>query len=324
MAQLHDDATANDELPELDMDNMDDAATALAAAMDEDETLTEEDEPEDGEPDEVETDDEDEGELDTPAIAPPASLTAEEKERFLALPQEQQELIAGIEARRNKDVQEGLSKAKAAQQQAEAIAAQTQTSAAKVALEQFHSLVQATMAPQEPDWRLAQADPMAYIQAKAQYDAQLAQQQGLVQQIAQEYEALTQQEEQLRMQTLQSEAVECVGEVPELRDTAQLQDLLARLTPIAKELGWPEDRIGMATPADIRAMKRVETWKAKAAKYDQLQGTKMTAVRSHKAAKPNVPQGRHQGKVKTFNQARERLKSSGDMNAAAAAIAALE
>lgn len=323
MAHQHSDAEADD-VRELDMDNMDDAAQALADVMN-NETLPEDDEPEaeaDDDADEGEEDGQDEGEPDEPAIAPPASLTAEEKERFLALPQEAQEVIAEVEARRNKDVQEGLSKARTAQQQAEAIAAETQATAKQEALEQIHRFALA-YAPQAPDPQLAYQDPYAYNQQKAIYDAEFGQHQQLLHQIQNEYAGVSSTIAKAEQEALQADAMACLDELPELRDATQVNALLERLTPIAKELGYDDKRIAQAMPSDIRAMKRAADWKAKAAKYDELQRTKMTAVRSAKTATPGVPQSRNAGKAKTHQQARERLRSNGDLNAAAAAIATL-
>lgn len=320
MAHQHDDAGA-EAVRDVDMDDMNDVAALLADL--EDEELPEDE----GQDDEPDTDDGDEGdtegdEPEEPAIDAPASLTADEKERFQALPKEAQEMIAEVEARRNKDVQEGLSKARLAQQSAERKAAETTTQARIEALQEMQRFA-LSYAPQAPDPNLAYSDPQAYMQQQAIYQAENAQHQQLMQQIHAEYQQHQQQLQAAEQEALQADIRACADELPEMRDQQQWTQLVDRLTPIAKELGYDDERIAMALPSDILAMKRVADWKAKAVKYDELSRTKMAAVRSHKSAKPGVANSERNGKAKTQKAAFDRLRSTGDLRDAAAAIANL-
>jgi hypothetical protein len=147
--------------------------------------------PNEGDSDEPKSDDleledeetsEDDRRTGNPAIAPPASLNAEEKAAFAQLPKEAQEAWSASENRRNTQVQEATTKASQAQRDAEARAAQADAEAKSRYAQQLKAFV-TPFAPQMPDAQLAYADPARYIAEKAQYDAQKAQHDSLVQHV---------------------------------------------------------------------------------------------------------------------------------------------
>ena len=154
----------------------------------EDDEQEEVEEPEVDEAEEPELDEEEEqqeGEDDkpeAPAIEAPVSLNAEEKEVFAQLPTEAQQAWAASETRRNTQVQEATTKASNAQREAESRAAAADAQARRQYATQLDQFV-SNFAPQAPDPSLAQQNPQAYIAQEAQYRAQKAQHDDLVQQV---------------------------------------------------------------------------------------------------------------------------------------------
>ncbi|MXO67783.1 hypothetical protein GRI72_02910 [Altererythrobacter marinus] len=132
--------------------------------------------------DEVEQDDEDDEPEEEPAIEPPVSLNAEEKEVFAQLPPEAQRAWADSETRRNTQVQEATTKARDAQRQAEQAAASANRQAEARYAEQLKEFTKA-FEPQAPD-PARYNDIQAYQRDKAIYDHAKAQHDELMQQIA--------------------------------------------------------------------------------------------------------------------------------------------
>lgn len=305
-------------------DTTDDAAAALDAlfADDEDDEQTDPD----TEADEVEDDgegldDEQDDEPDTPAIEPPVSLTAEEKARFAQLPTEAQQLLNEVETRRNRDVQQATTKAAEAQRTAEAAAANAAMEAQRATAEKYHQFV-SSYAPQPPDPNLAYTNPQAFIAQQAQYQQQFAQHQDIVQQIdamkAQADQHFTaQQHEWSRQQVAE------LMKVPEFADPAKRHAFIETLTNVGLELGFDREAMADASAAEILALKRVSEMKDKAEKYDALTSRKMQRVRDAKSIKPNTAQPVGAGKVRNRNETMQRVRASGSVDDAAAAILAL-
>jgi hypothetical protein len=282
------------------------------------------DEPEPEEGNEPESDEDEEGdedEPDQPAIDPPASLTAEEKADWAQLPVEAQQKIVAIETRRTTEVQQGLEKARSAQREAESAAAHRVAEAQRLFAEQQAVLAQ-RYAPVEPnpqhypDWQ-------SYSAAESEYKARVAQHQQLMQQLGGLHEEAAKEQERLEAETLQAQWKAVKDDLPEATDKAQWTGLLDKLTPLALDLGYPESLLADATPVDIRAIKRASAWKEKADKWDALQSRKMATVRSGKTAKPNAAQPLGSGKARASAKAAQRLKETGSLEDAAAALAHL-
>lgn len=140
------------------------------------------DEPE-GDELEGESDDEiDEDDEPEEAIDAPVSLNKAEKDAFSQLPKEAQQFVTQLESRRASQVQEATTKASEAQRNADARAAAADAEAKRVYATQLDQFIKA-FEPQMPDAQMAYNDPQRYVAAKAQYDAQKAQHDQLVQQV---------------------------------------------------------------------------------------------------------------------------------------------
>jgi len=308
-----------------------------------------------------ELDDEQDDEPEIPAIEPPVSLTAEEKARFAQLPTEAQQFLNEVETRRNRDVQQVTTKAAEAQRTAEAAAAnaameaqqllnevetrrnrdvqQVTTKAAeaqrtaeaaaanaameaqRATAEKYHQFV-SSYAPQPPDPNLAYTNPQAFIAQQAQYQQQFAQHQEIVQRIdAMKAQAdqhfMAQQHEWSRQQVAE------LMKVPEFADPAKRQTFIETLTNVGLELGFDREAMADASAAEILALKRVSEMKVKAEKYDALTSRKMQRVRDAKSTKPNTAQPIGAGKVRNRNETMQRVRASGSVDDAAAAILAL-
>jgi hypothetical protein len=139
----------------------------------------------------------------------------------------------------------------------------------------------ASQAPQAPDPTLAATDPTAYVQALAYFNAQSAQYHQMQQQAQQARDEANQRDNLTRQHELaETHRVlsEQLGEV--WTDAKQRHVLLTDLDTIGAELGYPAELVNQATATDLLALKRALDWKAKAEKYDKLQGTRMEAVRA--------------------------------------------
>lgn len=309
-------------------DDLSDAAAALTGIMsddpEEDETDDEIDDadPEGEQPEddaEVDEEDDEEDEPATPAIEPPASLTAEEKEAFAQLPPEAQRAMRDFAIRRDKEVSTGLEKARSAQRLAETSTAQKVAEAETLHADQLMAVARA-YAPQPPSEELARHNPGEYLAADARYKAQLAQHNQFVQQVQALKDEAQANYSQAEEAALRMEWQQVAEDLPEARDPAQWQALLSDLTPVALALGYPEDQIPHASPTDIRAIKRVKAWKDGYDKLQALQSRKMEHVRSGKTAKANPAQPKGSGKAKALSNQRARLRQTGDVSDAAAVL----
>ena len=256
-----------------------------------------------------EQDDEQDDEPDTPAIEPPASLTADEKARFAQLPPEAQRMLSEVETRRNQQVQQATTNAANAQREAQAAAANAQMEAARTYADQYRQFVTA-YAPQAPDPNLAFTNPQQYVALKAQYDHEFAQHSTLVQQIdAMKAQAdqhfAAQQQEWSRQQAAE------LMKVPEFADPAKRAVFLESLTNIGIELGFTPEAMSDASASEILALKRAAEWKADSEKLKALQGRKMQRVRDAKSTKPNPSQPVGSGKARVLSEAQARLRQTG-------------
>lgn len=300
-----------------------DALENEAAPEDPDAAQFEDDEPE-GELDEGEEPDVDEpedsdegGEPETPAIDPPASLTAEEKAAWAQLPPEAQLMLKSVEARRTTETQRGLEKAREAQREAEAAAAERVAEAQRLFAEQQTQLA-SDYAPIKPDPRQF-PDWQTYSAAQAQYEARAAQHSQRLQQLQGLHDEATREQERLHGEAMRRMVAEVRDEVPEFTN-GQFQELMDKLTPLALELGYPENLLAEASPVDIRAIKRAAAWKVESDKYKALMARQMTKVRSGKTAKPNAAQPLGSGKARANDRALSAFRSNPSSMSAAAAV----
>lgn len=298
MAQYADEAAAGDANEPVDTAGektpFEDFADALGLEEDgsEPEEEEEEDLGEDEEPAEEEEEAE-EPEEELPAIDPPNSLTAEEKEAFKNLPREAQEFtarrIGELEKGFQRKAEEAAHTRQAVENEARQAIAQLQQQAA-AELQQYADLI----APQKPDPSYY-PDWQSYSTAQAHYEALVAQR-GQAQQRAQEYAAQAQAQQATIEQAEMAREVEILKSAfPEWYAPETSANLQNELTAIAKELGYSDEHVQHARATDILAMRKAAEWKAKAEKLDAVNKTKMEKVREAKTlpkvTKPGVAHG---------------------------------
>lgn len=281
-------AVAPDSAPEDVFESL--AEELLGEEEQEEEEETAESEPDEGEPEEEEGIGEDEPDL--PAIDPPHSLTAEEKEAFKTWPREAQEAIS----RRVGDLEKGFqTKAQEAAQAREAARAEALQFAAQLKAEAVDRLSayaqQFEVRP--PDASLFSENPQAYarqLEAYQHYTAQREQAQRDAQraeQDRQQYLAELQQHEAKQFhQRLQSELPDAFDASGQLN-----KGFIDTLAATAEVLGYDAHSIDTASVEELKALKAVSELKADADKYRALQKKKMERVRAGKNPPPITKPG---------------------------------
>lgn len=309
-------------------DTLDDAAAALEGLGYGDEPAEvqetegeDEGEPQDGEL-EVEPEEE-EGEGDEPetAIEAPASLNADEKARFAQLPKEAQQMLAEVENRRNGQVQQATTKAAEAQRAAETRAAQADAQAKLVYAQQLKAVAE-RVAPQRPDPRLAQTDPTTFIALNAQYEAERAQHDEFMQQVT----AMGQQASQDMSAAEVAERDRELMAIPEVADETTREQFFKKAIGAAEMLGLDMTQINFASARELKALRQIDDWKVKADKYDAAMSRQMQRVRESKkpvTTKPNAAQPQGSGRERAFREAQQRVRATGSLDDAAAAISRL-
>lgn len=296
----------------------DDALAALEDYLADEGEDDESDDPEEGdEPEAGGEDQDDDADEPATAIEPPVSLNAEEKAVFAQLPEEAQRAWAASEIRRNAQVQEATTKAAHAQRSAEASAAEAHSKAKAVFAEQLAQFASA-YAPQAPDPELARHNPAEYIAQKAQYDAHKAQHDQFVQQVVALGDEASQEIDQAFIQQRDRELLA----IPEVANEETREAYFGRAFEAAEALGYDRAvllRDGNAT--DFKALVAAQGWKDKAAKYDALMAKQMQRVRDARTAKPGAAQPRGSSTARAAEQSARRLKETGSLQDAAAALA---
>lgn len=297
-------------------DLQDDEASVIPDVQDDSEEEALEAEPED------EAQDDDDAEPDEPAIDAPASLTAEEKARFAQLPPEAQRMLADVETRRARQVTEATTKAADAQREARASAAADVLQAKQTFAQQLHSFA-AAYQPRQPN-PADFADMQEYARAHANWQYASAQHQELVQQVQMiggEAQAETERQMAERAQTEQQKLRQSL---PDWFDAEKGPALRNDLTAVGSELGYSPELMAQADAGDLMALNKALTWKRKAEELDRIRGKQMQVVRSAKKSAPaGVSQPQGSGRRQAAKEATARAAKSGDLNDAAAAIAAL-
>ncbi len=323
-------AHPNEEAGEAPMNDMDSAAAALDAFYaNQDEGI--DNPPANG--DETEDQSQDEGDLDLDddqdagdgepqkaAIEAPVSLTPEEKAKFAQLPEEAQRYVADLESRRAEQVQKATTKAAEAQRAADQRAALADAQAKGVYAQQLKAFAD-QLAPQRPDPQMAYSDPQAFIALNAQYEAAKAQHDEFVQQVT----ALS---TEAGAQITQAEIAErdaALMSIPEVQNEETRNAFFEKGIETAKELGLDLSALGNATAGEWKALRQVSEWKEDSVKYRAALAKQMQRVREGKrnpTAKPGAAQPMSQD-GKGLRDAKQRLRQSGDLRDAAAAIARL-
>jgi hypothetical protein len=272
--------------------------------------------------DEAEGEDDEGEEPDEPAIPPPVSLNAEEKEVFAQLPPEAQQAWAASETRRNQQVQEATTRASEAQRVAEAKAAQANAQAEAVFAEQLKAVVGA-FAPAEPD-PANYGDIRAYQHAKANYDYAKAQHDQFAQQVA----TIGHETPEAKAARIQARDQQLLT-IPEIADPATRDAYIKTAFSVAADLGYDQSDLAENMDAgDLKALAQAAQWKADSEELARIRAKSNDRVRDKstgkfKSIKPgSAPHGdtRRGNTAKSF----ERLKSvrgGKDRNAEAAAMA---
>lgn len=298
--------------------SVDDMAADFEQFVDDDDEELPEDEPEgdeDGaeEGEDLELEDDEDDEQEAPAIDAPVSLNAEEKAVFSQLPAEAQQAWAASETRRNQQVQEATTKASNAQREAEARAAAADAQAKREYATQLDQFV-SHFAPQPPDPRLAEQNPQAYIAQEAQFRAQKAQHDELVQQVRE----LNQEADTEAQKAFVEQRDRELMAIPEIANPETRDAYISRAMEVATLLGYDPGQLAQGMQAsDIKALATVADLKEKADKYDKAMSRQMQKVRSAKGKnlRPNAaPQGK--SRAAQTDQAWQRVKKAGGNKAA--------
>jgi len=232
--------------------------------------LYDDDQPKEGEEGtEEQQDDDDDGEDAPEPVTAPASLKAEEKERFAQLPPEAQRFAAEVLARRDQETQQGLEAARSAQREAERTAADHAAQIQQQYAEQFAGLVQAFQ-PTPPPLELARTNPAEYQYQKALFDEQAATYQHLVGQIS-GIKDQSQQHFAAQQQAWMQEQINALRSIPEFADDATRPEFQRQIAEVGKELGYADEDLAAVSAKDVMALNKVRNWKAKAEKWDQHQ-----------------------------------------------------
>lgn len=283
--------------------------------QDDEQPVEDEGEPE-GEPEaEEETDepsDEDVEPDDLPAIDPPNSLTAEEKEAFKKLPREAQEFTA----RRIGELEKGFNtKAQEAAQAREAARTEALQFAAQLKAEAVEQLTRYAQQfeVRPPDAALFRSNPEAYAQQLEAYqyaNAQREQAQRDAERATAERDqynaALQQHEAQAFRQRLEAELPEAFGEGG--------QKFIGELAATAQALGYDDNAIQNSSIEELKALKAVSEWKAKADRFDKAMTKKMERVRAGKTpppiSRPGVSRNASENRQSKADAAFARAKTS--------------
>lgn len=234
--------------------------------------------------------DEDDGDQPEP-IAPPVSWSAEDKAEWDSLPRSVQETLARRESEREKFVQSKAMEAKQAEQR---VLGEVRQKVADLHSSHAETLERyaAMFTPQPPNRELLftgnPQDGLIYQQQDAIYRDALAQQQQLQQQIAEERARSSQLIEEQEMQELAADRGRLSEAFPDWFDAEQKlkPDVINRLEPIGKALGYPPELLAQARAVDFMALNMAAGWKEKADKYDAAMKGRMEHVRAGKKLPP--------------------------------------
>lgn len=295
------------------------AEKAASFAEDFDSFLPEEEREEDAPDEEIEDDLADDGEEvddeadegdepDVPAIDPPVSLNAEEKEVFAQLPPEAQQAWAASETRRNAQVQEATTRASEAQRAAEQRAAAANAQAEAEYRQRLDEIVN-VFAPQMPD-PANFSDIRVYQQAKAQYDYAIAQHEQFKQQVAL-IGVETPEQKAARIQARDAQLMA----IPEIADPATRDEVIRNAFSLANEFGYDQQELVESMDArDMKFLAQSAKWKADSEELARIRAKSSERRRDMKtgkfrAMKPGaaIPGGKAGNAEKAF----ERVKTAG-------------
>lgn len=286
------------------LDQMDENHDPIGAPLPEEDPKDAEDEPED------------------PAIGPPISWDHDAKELFAQLPPELQEKISVREAQRERAIQTATTQAAEARRNAAAEAHAAFADQQRLYASHLEQIL-GQMSPQRPDPALLAQDPQSFYHLQAQYESQMAQAETMAQAAAEARNEAHLRDTFIRQHELAQDheaLAEMLGD--DWTDASRRQAMLTHLEQVGATLGYSMELMGQANATDILALKAAAEWKAKADKYDQLQSTRMNAVRAPRGAprvaRPGTTLGRAEqtGRGRDAAWARAKAERSGEAYAA--------
>lgn len=295
------------------------AALGTEDETEEESPPVEEEAPQEAEPDEGEDEIELEAEdTDLPPIDAPVSWSAEEKGEFAELPRNIQETLTKREAQREKFVQSKAQEAATSREAARTEALQFASQLKAETVEHLQRYAQ-QFEINPPDARLYAADPQAYAQQLETY--QYAQAQRLQAQRDADTAKAEQAQYQSELQQHEAQAFrqQLEAEIPEAFDPANGQKFIEGLAATAKALAYDENAISQASVEELKALKLVTDWKAKAERFDKAMVKQMERVRAGKGklppvSKPGVSQAPGAKAGSQYQKDREAMKR-GDKDA---------
>ncbi len=237
------------------------------------------DEPEEEEAEDLE--DEDEAEEPLEAIKPPVSLNKEQKAAFDQLPPELQKVWAETEAQRNEQVRQKTTEAAEATRSATAVAQAQLAAIQQQFAAELEVYAQAFM-PVKPDVALLATDPAAYAQQAAIYEEMSAQYGTIMQQVNQARGQAQEFQVQSSQQDIAAEQALLKAQWPEILDPAKQAELWTGLVETGSDLGFTPENLGNSSASEMLALKKASEWRAKAAKWDAFQSSKMSKIRAAK------------------------------------------
>lgn len=215
-------------------------------------------------------------------------------------------------------IQKGMQEAAEARKQAEEMKQQAQQ-----AMQHLTAMYERAQqggfkqAPKEPSRELFNSDPIGYMEAKMQYDADIKEYQAEQQQMAQLRQAQQQQNEQLRQQRIQAEFELMKEKIPELADPERSAKFKEDISKTASDFGYSAEELAAIT--DHRALMVLRD----AMRWRRSQSKRQAVENKAKGARPVIkPQAKktQDPKRKQVQQTRSKLKQSGSLDDALSLI----
>lgn len=211
-------------------------------------------------------------------------------------------------------IQKGMQEAAEQKKQAEAVFNALQQEQARIA--QLYQTMQqggVMQAPQAPDLQMAKDDPIGYITAKAEYDAQKVAFDEQQNQFSQMTQQQTQAQQAAMQAYLQEQKQVLAREIPEFADAEKGKLLMSELRSTGQSYGFSEDELGQIQ--DARTVKVLHD----AMKYRKLQANKGAVEKKVQKARP-VTKPKAPRKVNVAEKRRiglqKQLKETGSVDAA--------
>ena len=175
-------------------------------------------------------------------------------------------------------IQKGMQEAAAARKEAESIFQTLQTERQQFLATLENIQQQGIMkAPQAPDMRLMDTDPIGYMQQKAYYDNNVQQFQHQQRQLYEQAERHNALQEQARSVELQEQGRKLIEAIPEFGDVEKAPVLKNKLLQFASKYGLSAEEV--ASTVDARLVQVL---------YDAYKYNRLSAVKD-KAKKPEPP-----------------------------------